>query len=157
MGGILLEWKGPPGKRGRKDMKARSVLTTIMVLVGAFSPSCQSETDDGGPTVPLGQPRTASGPGQGGTRGDFDPRQVLVQLVPGKSIATINRRYGTQTVGVIESERIYLLRLPSGKNINDLLATMRQDSAIETAEPNYRSENPEAQKSSMTFADPDLD
>ncbi len=137
-------------------MNARSALTTITVCIGAFSPSCQPETD-GGPRFPAGEPRAASGPGEGGQGGDFDPRQVLVQLVPGKSIATINRRYGTQTVGIIESERIYLLRLPAGKTIDDLLSSMRQDPAVETAEPNYRSENPEAQKSSMTFADPDLD
>ncbi len=137
-------------------MKARAAVPTIVVLVAAFSPACQSETDSG-PTVPAGEPRAAEGPEQGGQGVDFDPREVLVQLVSGKSIATINRRYGTQTVGVIESERIYLLRFPKGKTLNDLLASMSDDPALETAEPNYRSESPEAQKSSMTFADPDLD
>lgn len=132
--------------------------TALAVLVAACSPSCSPSETDTGLTAPTAEPRADQGPGGGGGQGgDFDPREVLVQLVLGKSIGTINRRYGTQTIGSLETERMYLLRVPSGKTVNDLLPSMTEDPALETAEPNYRSESPEAQKSSMTFADPDLD
>jgi subtilisin family serine protease len=136
------------------------------LLLSLFLASCSPSRTGSTPTGPAqGELVTADqGPGGGGSGsggsgqgGSFDPRQVVVELAPGTSITTINRRYGTQTIAKLTDEPIYLLRVPSGKTVNDLLPAMTEDPALVTAEPNYRAENPEAQGSSMTFADPSLD
>lgn len=84
------------------------------------------------------------------------PRQVLVRLAPGVTIERINRRYGTSTVNRLSSEPVFLLRVPQGETVSDLLAAMALDVDLEVAEPNRPFQNPEAQETSMTFADPAL-
>jgi thermitase len=134
------------------------------IALSLFAASCSPSAVDTVPTAPVDEQLIGAdqGPGGGGGSGSgqsgaFDPRQVVVELAQGTSIATINRRYGTQTVAKLQGAAIYLLRVPSGKTVNDLLPAMTNDPALEYAEPNYRAENPEAQRSSMGFADPSLD
>ena len=83
----------------------------------------------------------------------FASSQVLVRLAPGVSIETVNGRYGTETLGSLEDDPVYLLRTPSGRTVLDLVPAMASDDDLEEAEPNYWLGHPEAQgTSSITFA-----
>lgn len=111
----------------------------------------------GGPSAHSEESRLAVAPQPGAAGAPFVPRQVLMRLAPGGRIDDINRRYGTEILGRVESEPIFLLLVPAGKSVDQMVSQMTLDPTVEVCEPNYRFQNPEAQGSSMTFADPSLD
>ena len=107
----------------------------------------------GAPSGPDPEP----GPGPGPPPGSFVPAEVLARLAPGVDIATIHARYGTETLEVIESQRVYLLGLPEETTVEEVLPEMQADPDLDGASPNGRLCVPEAQsRSTMAFADPAL-
>lgn len=84
--------------------------------------------------------------------------EVLTRLAPGVQIETIHDRYGTTTLEAVASQRVYLLGLPEGKTLEEVLPVMQTDPDLDGASPNSRLEAPEAQsRSTMAFADPALE
>ncbi len=146
----------------------------LNVLLAITVAACSPSGAPVGPQNPVGAP----GPGADSDSGDepepgpapdplpADPAppdttssgEVLVRLRPGVRIEAIDERYGTTTLDVVTSLRVYLLGLPAGADIGEVLADMDADADLEAASPNVRLSVPEAQsRSTMAFADPALD
>jgi hypothetical protein len=121
--------------------RIRAILVVVLSAY-ALVPACES----GGPTAPA--PPTDRG---------YVPGQVLIRLVPGASIQTIHDRYHTRTIEAIESERVYLIDLPSNVTVEEILPVLRGDSDLQKVSPNAEISIPEAQgRSTMSFSDGDL-
>jgi thermitase len=76
----------------------------------------------------------------------FVPDQVIVKLNPtqGATIEQINADYGTTTLETFPgSTDVYLLRLPSGSSVLEMLNQMANDRRLLYAEPNFFAESPE--------------
>src|SRR5687767_13427284 len=117
--------------------RIRAILVVVLSAY-ALVPAC----DSGGPTAPA--PPTDRG---------YVPGEVLIRLVPGASIQTIHDRYQTRTIEAIESERVYLIDLPSNVTVEEILPVLRGDSDLQTVSPNAEISIPEAQgRSTMSFS-----
>src|SRR5215211_7261230 len=78
--------------------------------------------------------------------GLFVPQQVIVKLDPtvGATVQKINATYGTTTLETFPgSTNIYLLRLPSGSGVTEIVKQMAKDLRLLYAEPNFFSQAPE--------------
>lgn len=90
-------------------------------------------------------------------QGSFDPREVVVRLAPGVAIETIHARYGTRTIDGVAAERVYLLGLPEGETLEELLPRLAADPDLLAAGSNGQLDAPEAEgRSTIAFADPSL-
>src|SRR5687768_7755179 len=122
----------------------RPILSTLALLLAAIALTVACEST--GPAGPTPEPDLG-----------YNPGHALLRLTPGVAIATIHARYGTSTIEAIETQRIYLVDLPSGTTVNELLPALRSDPDLQAASPNAETSVPEAQgRSTMTFADPSL-
>ena len=70
--------------------------------------------------------------------------EMSVILVPGAHIDDVNERWGTTTIVAIPQQRAYLLYVPGDDDLEELAETMAQDPDIQSAQPNYVQETPEA-------------
>ena len=85
------------------------------------------------------------------------PGQVLVRLAAGVAIEEVNGRHGTRTLAEVESQRVYLLEVADGADIDEVLPDLRADPGVTSASANGLLSFPEAQgRSTMAFADPSL-
>ena len=78
--------------------------------------------------------------------GVFVPQQVIVKLDPtvGATLQKINATYGTTTLETFPgSTNIYLLRLPTGSGVTEIVKQMAKDLRLLYAEPNFFSQAPE--------------
>jgi subtilisin family serine protease len=117
---------------------------SLAALVMAFA--CA----DDGPAGP--DPEPGDGPPS-----DVVPDQVLARLAPGVEVAEVNGRYGTSTISAVETQRVYLLGLPEGSEVEQILPALRADPDVTSASANGVLAVPEAQgRSTMAFADPSL-
>lgn len=74
------------------------------------------------------------------------PRQIVVKLKPKATIGHINKdkNYRTRTIDkLLGSKKIYLLKVPKGKNPGRVLNLMQNDRRLIYAESNFRTESPE--------------
>jgi subtilisin family serine protease len=81
---------------------------------------------------------------------DYVEGQVVVKLNPasGATIGEINADYGTTILEIIlASSNIYLLDLPDGEEVDEVIDVMEDDPRLLYAEPNYFSESPEGDPS----------
>jgi subtilisin family serine protease len=124
--------------------RIRSILV-VALIAHVLVAACES----GGPAgpVPPNNPPNHRG---------YVPGQVLIRLVSGASIEAIHDRYRTRTIEAIESERVYLIDLPSDVTVEEILPVLRGDSDLQAVSPNAEISIPEAQgRSTMAFSDGD--
>lgn len=125
----------------------RSVRFLAVLGLGLVTASCS------GDSVPVGPGPDLPDPGE-----TVIPGQALVRLLQGGSIGSVNARHGTRTLEAIEEERVYLLGLPEGSKVEEVVAELRTDPEVSSASPNGQVGIPEAQgRSTMAFADPSLE
>ena len=67
--------------------------------------------------------RRPAGPDPDPDPGIIVPDQILVRLAPGVGIEEVNGRHGTTTLAEVESQRVYLLEVPEGTDIDEALRT----------------------------------
>lgn len=128
----------------RRLALAGLVAAAVLTVCGEASPPIGPDPDPG------------PGPDPDPT-GSFDPAEVLARLAPGTDIEAVNARYETTTLEAVESQRVFLLGLPEGRTVEEVLPEMQEDPELEGASPNGRLSVPEAQgRSTMAFADPSL-
>lgn len=75
-------------------------------------------------------PRTAS----------YVPGEVLVQLTKNaneETIAAIEKNYRVTVKRVLIPSRLYLMKINDGSSVQDIIDRLRNNKAIEFAEPNY--------------------
>lgn len=114
-------------------MGAALLALLLLSTLQAAPARADDDDDDGGATV---------------------PRQLVVKLKPNATIGVINndRRYRTGTIDrLLGSKKIYLLRVPKGKNPGRVLNLMRNDRRIIYAEPNFRTGSPEGDRQHSAF------
>jgi thermitase len=76
----------------------------------------------------------------------FVPDQVIVKLnpIPGATIEQINADYGTTTLETFPgSANVFLLKLPSGSSVLEMVNQLANDPRLLYAEPNFFAQPPE--------------
>ena len=123
--------------------KSRLWQWALVILWAMLALGCA----DDGPAGPDPDPDT----------GNVVPDQVLVRLAAGVAIEEVNGRHGTQTLAEVASQRVYLLEVAEGADIDEVLSDLRADPGVTSASANGLLSFPEAQgRSTMAFADPSL-
>jgi len=74
----------------------------------------------------------------------YSPGQICCLLEEGASIDIVNSRWNTVTLYAEPNEELYLLYADGVADLEDLVARMRSDEAIDIVEVNYVLESPEA-------------
>ncbi|MFQ5859174.1 MAG: S8 family serine peptidase [Anaerolineae bacterium] len=74
---------------------------------------------------------------------EYPSAEVVVKPQPGVPIARINARYGTATISRITETNLYLLALPPGETVEELLPQLNADPDVLYAELNYYAEHPD--------------
>jgi subtilisin family serine protease len=90
-----------------------------------------------------------SGPGHG----HYKPEELIVKLLPGYSIDSLNAKYGTFTKGHQIETDVYLLRVPVGKDVEQLAADISAEPGVAYCTPNYYMSAPEGLQRSSPFLD----
>ncbi len=90
-----------------------------------------------------------SGPGHG----RFKPEELVIKLLPGYDIDSINATYGTFTKGHQIETDVYLLRVPAGKDVELLAAEISAEPGVSYCTPNYYMSAPEGLQRSSPFLD----
>ena len=78
--------------------------------------------------------------------GSFVPHQVIVKLspLPGATVEQINATYGSTTLEIFPgSTNVYLLNLPTGSGVMEMVERMASDPRLLYAEPNFFAQPPE--------------
>jgi thermitase len=78
--------------------------------------------------------------------GSFVPHQVIVKLspLPGATVEQINATYGSTTLEIFPgSTNVYLLNLPTGSGVTEMVERMASDPRLLYAEPNFFAQPPE--------------
>ena len=78
--------------------------------------------------------------------GSFVPHQVIVKLspLPGATVEQINATYGSTTLETFPgSTNVYLLNLPTGSGVTEMVERMASDPRLLYAEPNFFAQPPE--------------
>jgi thermitase len=78
--------------------------------------------------------------------GSFVPHQVIVKLspLPGATVEQINATYGSTTLEIFPgSTNVYLLNLPTGSGVTEMVERMASDPHLLYAEPNFFAQPPE--------------
>lgn len=116
-----------PSPRGPALVTLLAVAAAVLLCLLLAGPAAADDDDDDG--------------------GEFVPRQVVVKLKPGTSVAGFNRKFETRTIQKLPgNEDIYLLQTRRGTNPARLAARMRNDSRVLYAEPNFRAGSPEGSR-----------
>jgi subtilisin family serine protease len=74
------------------------------------------------------------------------PHQVIVKLspLPGATVEQINATYGSTTLEIFPgSTNVYLLNLPTGSGVTEMVERMASDPRLLYAEPNFFAQPPE--------------
>jgi subtilisin family serine protease len=74
------------------------------------------------------------------------PREVVVMLATGASVAAVARDYGARVVDRFGQRPVYRLRLPRGVSVDATVAAMGRDARIRFAEPNVVGRAPESER-----------
>jgi len=91
---------------------------------------------------------------QGGPgHGRFKPDELIVKLLPGYDVDSINTKYGTITKGHQVETDVYLLRVPAGKDVEKLAAEIAAEPGVSYCTPNYYMSAPEGLQRSSPFLD----
>ena len=91
---------------------------------------------------------------QGGSgHGRYKPEELVVKLLPGYSIDSLNATYGTFTKGHQLATDVYLLRVPVGKDVEVLAAEISAEPGVAYCTPNFYMSAPEGLQRSSPFLD----
>ncbi|PWB72549.1 hypothetical protein C3F09_06505 [candidate division GN15 bacterium] len=85
--------------------------------------------------------------------GRYTPDELIIKLLPGYSIDSINVKYGTFTKGHQIATDVYLLRVPAGKDVEALAAEISTEPGVEYCTPNFYMSAPEGLQRSSPFLD----
>ena len=81
---------------------------------------------------------------------DFVPELLQVRLVNGASVDSINLAYGTITEDSLPPQ--YLLRVPQGSTVEQILELLKLEPLVVDAEPAYTNETPEGTRQMVVAA-----
>jgi len=72
--------------------------------------------------------------------GKYLPDQLLVKFKPQISkeeIDNINKKFGCKVIKYISDQRLYLIELPKGASVREMIDSYQQIPEVDYAEPNY--------------------
>lgn len=101
------------------------------------------------PSVPVSAKKKAPVAGSD----TFQAGQIVVGLLPGQDINAFNARHNTQIIERIAGTDHYLLAIPPGTAVEDILAEVALDLAVEFASKNFNFLSPEVRQVSHAFVD----
>jgi subtilisin family serine protease len=76
----------------------------------------------------------------------FRPGELICILPPGVGMDEVNAEYGTVVLDQLIGQQMFLLQIPEGISVEEILPELSQDPRIRLCEPNYFLDAPEAQK-----------
>ncbi|NNE07381.1 MAG: S8 family serine peptidase [Gemmatimonadetes bacterium] len=82
---------------------------------------------------------------------DYVPGELVVRIPPGGNVQAIHDAWGTQTLEQL-SLRSYVVTPPAGVNVEDCDQWLDADSNVESADPNWITESPEAKSAIIIVA-----
>lgn len=66
--------------------------------------------------------------------------QLLVKFKPqisGEEVDNINKKFGCKVIRYIPNQQIYLIKIPEGSSVEEMIESYQQMPEVEYAEPNY--------------------
>ncbi len=87
------------------------------------------------------------------TRSGFRQKEIVIRLNPGVDISSITSRIGAAALEKINGDEIYRIGWSDAKDVQQVLAGLKEDKSIAVAGPNYVFQMPEVLQSSSAFVD----
>ena len=117
-----------------------NILAVVLILCAGSCVGLPGKTADHCPQVSSSSELTNHEVRQPSRPAAYVPGEVLVQLrddANEETIVAIERSYHVTVKQVLIPARLYLMKITDGSPVQDLIDRLRNNKAIEYAEPNY--------------------
>ncbi|MCS6805901.1 MAG: S8 family serine peptidase [Acidobacteriota bacterium] len=82
----------------------------------------------------------------------YDPQTIIVELKPQRTIQGVAGRYNLVVLEEVD-ERIWLLGIPQGRTVEQVMSELRADRDVKSVEPNYLLQIPEINQRTIANVD----